>query len=61
MHYIATIYKGYDNYSTLHKTIASAEHWLDSENNNLEYRTVIDAYNDDWQRQGSIVYTEEKQ
>jgi len=39
-------------------TEKKAEQWLDSNNNNAEYTTYIDIYNDKWEKVDSITYTE---
>lgn len=41
-------------------TMAAAERWLDSENNNPQYSTVIETYNEAGQKIDGFFYTEKK-
>lgn len=61
MHYLATIINKYDRTTMMFKSISKAEEWLDSNNNNLEHTTLIEEYDDNWNKIGGFVYTEGKE
>ena len=60
MHYLATIINEYDRTTMMFKSISKAEEWLDQNNNNLEHTTLIEEYDDNWNKIGGVVYTEAK-
>ena len=60
MKYLATIVNGVETYSKSFNTIVEAERWLDMNNNNGELTTIIDEYNDKWQKVDGFFYTEAK-
>ena len=57
MKYLATIKQHYDTSSKSFKSKKEAEDWLNSQNNNYEYTTVITVYNDKWEEVDSYIYT----
>ena len=61
MKYLATILMGIDSYSQSFNTIAEAERWLDENNNNMEFTTIIDEYNDKWEKVDGFFYTRAKE
>ena len=60
MKYLATIKKYYDSTSMMFPSLAKAEQWLDENNNNLENTTIIEEYDDNWNKVGSFIYTDAK-
>lgn len=60
MRYLATIINKYDRTTMLFNTMTKAEQWLDENNNNLEHTTIIDEYDENWNKTGRFVYTEGK-
>jgi len=60
MKYIATIKHEYNSTSMMFPTVLKAEQWLDENNNNLENTTMIEEYDDNWNKIGGFVYTEAK-
>lgn len=60
MKYVATILSDTDSYSTSFESIIDAEEWLDEQNRNKELTTIIDEYDDKWNKVGSFYYTEAK-
>lgn len=60
MTYLATIKYPTCSRSMFFQRITEAERWLDSNNNNLEYATYIEEFNDDWQKTDGFMYTQEK-
>lgn len=58
--YKATIMRPSGSYSMVFGTMAAAERWLDSENNNPQYSTVIETYNEAGRKIDGFFYTEKK-
>jgi len=61
MKYMATVLMGIESYSKSFNTVAEAERWLDQNNNNGELTTIIDEYNDKWEKVDGFFYTKEKE
>jgi len=61
MKYLATVLTGIETYSRSFNTVMEAERWLDEHNNNGEYTTIIDEYNDKWEKIDGFFYTEAKE
>lgn len=61
MKYLAIILLGSETYSQSFNTTLDAMNWLDSNNNNGELTTIIEEYNDKWQKTGSYFYTRSKE
>ena len=57
MHYVATVKLEQDSYSMSFNTEKQAQDWLDSQNNNLNYKTIITKYDKNWKEIESIEYT----
>ena len=60
MIYKATIVRPSESYSMVFSTMAAAEQWLDSENNNAQYSTMIEMYNEAGRKIDGFFYTEKK-
>lgn len=58
MKYIGIIHYDGSSRSQMFHTEKDAKDWLDSINNNAEYRTVIDMYDDKWNLVDGYIYTE---
>jgi len=61
MKYLAKIINGVESYSRTFSTQGEAERWLDENNNNLELTTIIDEYDDNWQKIDGFFYTKGKE
>ena len=61
MKYIGTIYMDASSSARSFDTPRDAEHWLDEQNNNLEYATKVDIVDDKWNVVDSYWYTEAAQ
>ena len=61
MRYIATVFNGYDRHAMSFTSEKAAEKWLDENNHNLEHRTMIEEFDDDWTKLGGFIYTEGKE
>ena len=61
MKYLATVITGVETYSKSFNTVGEAERWLDQNNNNGELTTIIDEYNDKWEKVDGFFYTKEKE
>lgn len=61
MKYLATVMTGIDSYSQSFNTIPEAERWLDMNNHNGEFTTIIDEYDDNWNKKGGFFYTRRKE
>lgn len=58
MKYVATIkYSSTDGFSKFFDEETEAQKWLDSQNNNAEYKTTIDTYDDNWNYIDGYTYT----
>ena len=60
MTYLATIKYPHTTHSMLFKSITEAEQWLDSKNNNMQYTTLIEEFNERWEKVSGFFYTEAK-
>ena len=58
MHYLATIYDGWDRHAMSFNTVNEAENWIDANNSN-GLRSTIDIFDENWMKIESIEYTEE--
>jgi len=58
MKYLATIINGYNRSTMLFTSITKAEQWLDENNINFENTTMIEEYDDNWNKIGGFIYTE---
>ena len=58
MKYLATIKGYYDSESRMFPTEKAAQQWLDENNNNLEKTTIIEMFNDSWEKIDRYIYTE---
>lgn len=54
---IATIKREHESESCMFTDLEGAREWLDSVNNNLQYTTYIDIYDEKWKKMGSIPHT----
>lgn len=61
MKYLATVVMGNESYSKSFNTVGEAERWLDQNNNNGQLTTIIDEYNDKWEKVDGFFYTKEKE
>lgn len=61
MKYLATVVMGIESYSKSFNTVGEAERWLDQNNNNGQLTTIIDEYNDKWEKVDGFFYTKEKE
>lgn len=55
--YIATVYKRSSRYSRTFMTMAEAQQWLDSENNNHENDTTIEIVDETGRKTDGFFYT----
>ena len=60
MTYLATIRYKENRHSETFPTIVEAEHWLDSMNTNCENTTIIETYDENWNKIDGFFYTEAK-
>lgn len=60
MKYLATIKDGILSYSRTFNTMAAAEQWLDEQNHNEENTTLIEVFDENWNKVDGFMYTEKK-
>ena len=58
MKYLATIKRGINRQTMLFSDEMLARQWLDENNNNADYHTYIEKFDDDWNRIDEYTYTE---
>ena len=61
MKYLATVLMGIETYSKSFDKVKDAMQWLDQNNNHGELTTIIDEYNDKWQKVDGFFYTRSKE
>ena len=61
MKYLATIKGNHTSSSMLFTKLSDAEQWIDANNNNMENTSMIETFDDDWQKLDGFIYTKEKE
>lgn len=58
MQYVATVFFDSGTRKETFKSIQLAAEWIDSENNNHEYTSMIETYDDNGRKKDGFFYTE---